>query len=61
MRKNIIAGVIYRHPGHSYSAFQDKLCNIVQELNQSNSSFFLVGDYNTDASKINLDAKWENI
>ena len=55
-RRNIIVGVIYRHPGHCYSAFQDKLCHVIQELNQTNS-FFLVGDYNIDVSKINLEAK----
>ena len=32
-RKNIIVGVIllHRHPRQSYSAFQDKLCNIIHE------------------------------
>ena len=59
-RKNIIVGVIYRHPRQSYSAFQDKLCNIIHELNRSNSSFFLVGDYNIDLSKINSDVKVKN-
>ena len=58
-RKNIIVGVICRHPRQSYSAFQDKLCNIIHELNRS-SSFFLVGDYNIDLSKINSDVKVKN-
>ena len=36
--ENIVVGVIYRHPGHKYEAFCDRLCSILDVLNKSKKS-----------------------
>ena len=51
--------VIYRHPKKSYADFQEKLAEVIQYLNQSNSPFFLVGNYNIEISNQNLYGKVE--
>ena len=55
--KNVVIGAVYKHPGNSIALFQEKLEKAIQKLNHSNCSFFLVGDYNIDASKQSIDAK----
>jgi len=52
--KSIVVGVIYRHPGHKYGTFCDKLCNTLNILNMSKSNYIIVGDINIDLLKFNL-------
>ena len=37
--KNTVVGVVYRHPGNSYSLFQKNFCNVMHMLNQHNTPF----------------------
>ena len=55
--KSLIVGVIYRHPNTSYVSFKEELCKIMQKFNKSNNTFVLMGDYNVDLSKQNIDNK----
>ena len=55
--KNTVVGVVYRHPGNSYSLFQKNFCNVMHMLNQHNTPFVLLGDYNIDLAKENNDFK----
>ena len=55
--KNTVVGVVYRHPGNSYSLFQKNFCNVMHMLNQHNTPFVLLGDYNIDLAKQNNDFK----
>ena len=52
--KKFVFGVIYRHPGHKYNSFCDKLCNTLNMLNKSKSNYIIVGDFNIDLLKYNL-------
>ena len=49
--KNTVVGVVYRHPGNSYSLFQKHFSNIMHMLNQYNTPFVVLGDYNIDLAK----------
>ena len=39
-QKNILIGLVYRHPKVSFTSFQNKLCDVMLTLDHSNSSFF---------------------
>ena len=56
----MIVGVIYRHPNTSYVSFKEQLCKIKQNFSRSNNTFVLMGDYNIDISKKNIDNKIQN-
>ena len=47
-------GIVYRHPGHKYMSFCDKLCNNLNNLNLSKSKYMVVGDINIDLLKYNV-------
>ena len=55
--KNVIIVVVHKHPGNSFAPSEEKIEKAIQKLNHSNCSFFLVGDYNIDASKQAINAK----
>ena len=59
-QKNILIGIIYRHPKVSFTSFQNKLCEVMLTLDPSNNSVFLLGDYNIDLSKQNIEPKVRN-
>ena len=52
--KNLVIGVIYRHPGHKYEFFCNKLCKTLNLLNASKTDYVIVGDINIDILKFNL-------
>jgi len=52
--KPIIVGIIYRHPGHKYDNFTNKLCFNLNLLNTTKSNYIIVGDLNIDILKFNL-------
>ena len=52
--KNLVIGVIYRHPGHKYEFFCNKLCKTLNSLNASKTDYVIVGDINIDILKFNL-------
>ena len=58
--KSLIVGVIYRHPNTSYVSFKEQFCKIMQNFSRSNNTFVLMGDYNIDISKQNIDNKIQN-
>ena len=33
--KNIVIGVVYRHPGHKYETFCDNLCDLIDHLDKN--------------------------
>ena len=51
---NIIIGVIYRPPNGKYKQFEEKLSDILQLINQENKTCFLMGDFNIDLLKFNM-------
>ena len=53
---NIIIGVIYRHPGHKYDIFSDKLCNLLDVFNKSGQNYYICGDLNINLLKYNVAA-----
>ncbi len=50
----LVVGVIYRHPGSQIKEFENKICSIVNALNQSKSNFVIVGDININSLKMNI-------
>ena len=56
-RTSLIIGVVYRHPGSLYNAFQEEFGVIIRKLSQSNTKLVLVGDYHINLSKQTLDTK----
>lgn len=54
--KNVILGVIYRHPRHSFKQFQEKLCNTLEKITLENKNVYMCGDYNIDILRINKSA-----
>ena len=58
--KKLIIGVVYRHPVSNYAAFLTEIGRVLQDLNHSNTSFILLGDYNIDLFKQASDIKSRN-
>ena len=52
--KKFVLGIIYRHPGHKYNTFCNKLCKNLDKLNKTKSNYIIVGDLNIDLLKYNL-------
>ena len=52
--KDLILGVIYRHPNQSYKSFTDHLCKTLHALNEKKLNYVIVGDVNIDSSKYNV-------
>ena len=52
--KNLVIGVIYRHPGHKYDFYCSQLCDTLNKLNASKTDYVVVGDINIDILKFNL-------
>ena len=52
--EDLVIGVIYRHPGSQYKFFENKLCDTISALNQSQTKFVIVGDANINYLKINV-------
>ena len=57
---NIIIGVIYRPPNGKYKQFEEKLSDILQLINQENKTCFLMGDFNIDLLKFNMNEYTNN-
>ena len=51
---NLVLGVVYRHPGHNYSLFTEKICEKLNDLNLSKTKYVIVGDININLLKYNL-------
>lgn len=52
--KNILIGTIYRPPNDTNKQFEDKLSAILQKINQENKKCYLMGDFNIDLLKLDL-------
>ena len=50
----MVIGAIYRHPGHKYDTFCDKLCRTLDSLNTAKTKYLIVGDMNIDLLKFKL-------
>ena len=51
--KNILIGVIYRHPQNNINDFTDNLSNLLHKISLENKTICLTGDFNIDALKMN--------
>ena len=51
---NLVIGVVYRHPGHKYVSFCDKLCKNLNLLNLEKTKYLIVGDFNINLLKYNV-------
>ena len=49
--KTVIVGVIYRHPGYNYTDFLNCFEKLLYNLNLSNKTYFVCGDFNINYSK----------
>ena len=49
--KTVIIGVIYRHPGYNYTDFLNCFEKLLYNLNLSNKTYFVCGDFNINYSK----------
>ena len=49
--KNLLAGVIYRHPKYSIDTFSNELSNFLLQISQENKRICIAGDINIDALK----------
>ena len=55
-KKNIIIGCIYRHPNMEIAEFNDYFINpLMNKLSKENKTFFLLGDFNIDLLKIDIE------
>ena len=52
--EKLVIGSIYRHPGSQYKSFCERLCSVIEGLNQTKTKYILVGDTNIDYLKFNL-------
>ena len=50
--KNIIIGVVYRHPQSSISGFSDKFSAVLSQISLQNKDVFITGDFNIDSLKV---------
>lgn len=50
--KNIIIGVVYRHPQSSILGFTDKFSAILSQVSLDNKEIFVTGDFNIDFLKV---------
>ena len=44
-------GVVYRHPRSQYKEFENRLCSLINALNESNTNFVIMGDMNVNFLK----------
>jgi len=44
-KKNIVRGVVYRHPQHDHSEFQEAFQDNILKINKSKKLFYACGDY----------------
>ena len=60
-RKNIIVGCIYRHPSMDLNEFnQDFLNPLMEKICSENKKIFLIGDFNVDLLKVDVDTPTTN-
>ena len=60
-KKNIIIGCIYRHPNMDISEFNEYFINpLMNKLTKEDKTFYLLGDFNIDLLKINIENKITN-
>ena len=52
--KDLVVGIIYRHPGHHFQQFRDKLCENIYKINMSKCNYIITGDMNINVLKYNL-------
>ena len=51
--KNIIIGVVYKHPFYNIAEFKNNLIETVEKINHEKSIFYTSGDFNIDYLKYN--------
>ena len=60
-KKNIIIGCVYRHPSMDLNEFNDEFRNpLLEKITNDNKKLFLVGDFNIDLLKVDLDPPTTN-
>ena len=57
IHKNVIVGCIYRHPSMDINEFNDDFLNpLLESIESDNKKLFLVGDFNIDLLKVDIDS-----
>ena len=51
--KNIVIGIVYRHPSSQYTTFCEKLCSNIDDINRSGKKVVITGDVNINLEKMN--------
>ena len=61
INKNVIIGCIYRHPSMDLNEFNEEFINpLMEKLATDNKKLFLVGDFNIDLLKVDVDPPTTN-
>ena len=56
-KKNVIIGCIYRHPSMGLNEFNDDFFNpLLENIATDNKKLFLVGDFNIDLLKVDIES-----
>ena len=58
--QNILIGVIYRPPNEHYDLFEEHLSDVLELINRENKKCFLMGDFNIDLLKYNINDNANN-
>ena len=57
IHKNVIVGCIYHHPSMDINEFNDDFLNpLLESIESDNKKLFLVGDFNIDLLKVDIDS-----
>ena len=58
--KSSICGIIYRHPEHNISRFQNEMTRILNKLNLENKPVYICGDINIDLGRYHVSQPIKN-
>ena len=48
---NLVIGVVYRHPGSQFKEFENRICSLINALNENHTNFVIIGDMNVNLLK----------
>ena len=57
--KQVVVGVVYRHPNYNLNSFTDRLNDVLLKLSSEGNTAFMTGDFNIDLMRINLNKNVE--
>ena len=52
--KQLVVGIVYRHPSSQYTKFRDTMCDTIDKINRGNKNFVILGDVNVNSLNYNI-------